>query len=47
VVLHDETAVALRAIDVDRHGAFCGEERAAIVAEADGRTVGRAAYARV
>jgi CBS domain-containing protein len=47
VVLHDETPVALRAIDVDRHGAFCGEEHAAIVAEADGGTVGRAAYSRV
>lgn len=47
VVLRDGTAIALCAIDVDRHGAFCGQEHAAIVAEADGRTVGRAAYSRV
>ncbi len=47
VVLRDGAQVALRAIDVDRHGVFCGEEHAAIVAEADGATVGRAAYSRV
>jgi CBS domain-containing protein len=47
VVLRDGTTVALRTIDVDRHGAFCGEEHAAIVAEAEDRTVGRAAYSRV
>ncbi len=45
--MRDGTAVALRTIDVDRHGAFCGEEHAAIVAEAGGGTVGRAAYATV
>ena len=43
MVLRDGTSIALRTVDVDR----CGEEHAAVVAEAGGRTVGRAAYARV
>jgi CBS domain-containing protein/GNAT superfamily N-acetyltransferase len=47
VVLRDGTPVALRTIDVDRDGVFCGEDHAAIVAEADGRVAGRAAYSRV
>lgn len=46
VVLRDGTSIALRTIDVDRRGAFCGEEHAAIIAEAGGRTVGRVGYTR-
>jgi GNAT superfamily N-acetyltransferase len=46
--LHDGTAVRLHTIGRDRDAAALGDDRVEIAAEdADGRTVGRIAYARV
>jgi acetyltransferase (GNAT) family protein len=45
--LHDTRAFELRMIDLERHAAFPDDERAAIVAEVDGRVCGHASYVRV